>query len=215
MNADDMNTSNHYARRINWTLTLFLSLSAQQSYCQQYSVIKINALGVATHRLGVAIEYSFKEKMSAQLMFESGQYAQQDDWTTGGDNYKVSGYSIIPEIRFYPFRGLQKSPEGLFAGLSFRYLRFTEQYLQHYGGGLAYLNLGTLTNLGLDLGYKYSTGKFWIEFLVGYGVKGSLTYDYPANSNFIPSSYSNDVFLKEANKFVRAELSLGYVLSRK
>ena len=175
-------------------------------------MLKINALGAVTNRLGIAIEHSFKTKMSAQLMFESGLYAQQNEWAIGGDNYKVSGYSIIPEIRFYPFRGIQNSHEGLFAGLSFRYLRFTEQDLRHYGGGLAYLNIGTLTNLGLDLGYKYSSKKFWMEFLVGYGVKGSLHYDYPANANFIPPNYTNDVFLKEAYKFIRAELSIGYVL---
>src|SRR6478736_6354696 len=83
----------------------------QIPHSQQYSVLKINVLGVFTKRLGIAVEHSFGKKFSGQLMFESGQYAKLDA-SAIGDNYKVSGYSIIPEIRIYPFREIQKSTEG-------------------------------------------------------------------------------------------------------
>jgi outer membrane receptor protein involved in Fe transport len=97
-------------------------------------------------------------------------------------------------------------------GLAYRYLRFTEQDIPYYPG-FTYINIGTLTNLGFDLGYKYSPKKFWVEFLVGYGVKVGLDYDYPNNSSLIPATYTNDVFLNDANKFIRGELSVGYILN--
>jgi hypothetical protein len=166
----------------------------------------------ANSRIDIAFETSLSKKISAQIKVQSGNFAHQNKTPTTGE-YNVSGYGFIPEIRLHPFRAGQASEGKFFVGMDFRYLRFSEQYVDRNQSTSAHINLGTLVNCGLEVGYKQSYKRLWVEMLVGYGV-GSIKNDYDSNSHSIPPGYTDNLFLKNEKKFARWELSIGCILGK-
>jgi len=195
-------------------LTFLVSISSWNSYAQTYTVSKTNVIGLVSNRLGITLEQTVFKKWSAQLMFESGQFGLHDDRSLGGDMYKSSGYGFAPEIRYYPYRGNKKVSIGVFTGLSFRFLKFKEQYMLYYST-VPRVNTGTLTNFGFDVGVKISQKRFWAELLLGYGVQNGLDYDNSNHNAIVPNNYTHDLFLDKQSRFLRTELSIGYILRQK
>lgn len=199
---------------VNFLAAVLLILYSTSSHAQQYSILKLNVAGLASNKLSIAYEQTLFKKISAQVTYQSGIFGRQGQTFSGGE-YKVTGHGIVPEIRFYPFKGEKGLPAGsFFVGMDFRYLRFNEQYIGQNQNPIAYVNLGTLYNYGVEAGYKHSYKRLWVELLIGYG-NGKVTNDYNSNSNLIPANYTQNFFLKNENRFMRWELSVGFIISKK
>ncbi|MBS1506105.1 MAG: DUF3575 domain-containing protein [Bacteroidetes bacterium] len=199
---------------VNFFLAVVSVLFSNPSHAQQYSILKLNVAGLASNKLSIAYERTIFKKVSAQVTYQSGVFGRQGQTFSGGE-YKVTGHGIIPEVRFYPFKGEKGMPAGsLFVGIDFRYLRFNEQYIYQNQNPVAFVNLGTLYNYGVEAGYKHSYKRLWVEMLVGYGF-GKVTNDYSSNSNLIPTNYTQNFFLKNENRFMRWELSVGFIISKR
>jgi hypothetical protein len=199
---------------VNFCVLLMLLSFSTKVLAQQYSILKFNVAALASNKLSIAYERTISKKVSAQVMYQSGVFGHQGQTFTGGE-YKVTGHGIVPEIRYYPFRGDKGLPAGsLFFGMDFRYLRFNEQYRDQNQNAIAYVNLGTLYNYGVEAGYKHSYKRLWVEMLFGYGF-GTVTNDYKYNSTLIPNNYTQNFFLRNENKFLRFEFSIGFIVGRK
>lgn len=196
--------------RVCCELVLILLISGYVCSGQQYSVLKADIFGPFQDRFGIAYERSIGNVLSAQLKYEWGIYG--DYPLLFGETYRASGHGIIPEIRYYP-TGSRKQNIQPFIAAGLRYLRFIEEYQFYSSPDFAYVNFGSVMNAGLNIGCRFRYHRLWSELLVGRGIGGEQ-YKYSGISNFIPKLLSNEVFLSDARKFYRLEISLGYVFGK-
>jgi len=191
-------------------LTSAFLLVSVLSYGQSYSVLKTDIIGPIRGHFNVTYEHSVGKIFAAQLTTEWGNYGEAYD--LGGAHYKATGYGIIPEVRLYPFRAANSWKIQPFVGVDYRYLRFYEAY--ETSSTFAYMNSGSLQNIGLVGGGRFKYKRLWVELLMGGGIASSATSDYSQNAFFVPRDLSYEAFLQYEEKYLRVELSIGYFFEK-
>lgn len=165
----------------------------------QYNVIGVDLAGSLRGKYSLTIERSFSDKITGRILIESGVYKKMSP--TPNDKYRMTGFGVIPEVRYYLFSGKRIAPKGLFAGAAVRYARFEESYNQISQNG-------NIINAGLDLGYKFIYKHFSVEALFGANVGRISTGDKFAEAS-VPMFYA--AVKDDEKKFLRGEILIGYV----
>lgn len=127
-------------------------------------------------------------------------------------DYRITGWGVIPEIRYYPFNK-KPLPQGFLVGL-YCGLTFLKEKYRGDPGRQGYTQSvqtkGFMLNPGISVGYKFFLGKhFFLEPLVGFALT-HISWNTPNDRNRIPESYKN---INHLPGFYRAELNLGIVIS--
>ncbi len=196
---------------IHYKILFFLCLSGNMCFGQSVGVLKTDIIGPLSGHFGVGYEHNLGKIFSAQLTYEWGKYGGASDFN--GDQYKAKGHGVIAEGRYYPFRARKKWMLQPFIGMDYRYLRFYEVY--ETSSTFAYINPGTLQNMGLVAGGRLQYKRLCVELLFGTGVSLSTKFDYSQNSYYIPPTFTNGAFLQYEEKFYRTELSIGYFFGKR
>ncbi len=179
----------------------------------QYNAIHFDLVGVTPAIDGgvlrVGYERTFGSKFSARLSFETGVYRKglQTIGPLSEQVYSVEGWGIMPELRFYPFTNNFYAPEGLFAGVHYRYRSVEEKYTENTN----IKTKGIAHNAGLFVGYKYVYNNFGFEALVGMG-GATGTYNTPNDRALISDEFRTE--LNDLNNAARLEVSVSYVFPK-
>jgi hypothetical protein len=179
----------------------------------QYNVVKVDVVSLAAFQFfHPSFERSFGN-FSAGISYENGIYDKGTVADANGfeeDVYKIKGWGICPEIRYYPFHKIKLPPFGFFFGPYYTY-RSAEEHYNDKG-----LNVKTKVNswnAGLCTGYKSSFGgRIIFEALVGGGMAGGK-FDEPNNRIMIDPFYKVDD-LDAFNRSIRAEISIGIIFPK-
>lgn len=131
----------------------------------QYNVVKVDGLSLLFPNPRVfrpSYERSVGRHFSFLATFETGRYDLGEASAGGGMNmitvYEVTGWGIMPEVRYYPFTGGRKvAPVGFFIGLHYRYKFLKEDYNEY---GIHVTSRGHSHDLGVNAGYKLRAGRF-------------------------------------------------------
>src|SRR5438045_2533697 len=102
---------------------LFASVCIANAFAQQ-NIIKLNGLALLTTNLSFQYERSLNGKSSFALGFSylpqrgSPSFATSKDNSHNADDFKLGGFAITPEYRYY-FKG--DGPKGLYLAGYYRY----------------------------------------------------------------------------------------------
>ena len=174
----------------------------------QYNVIKIDGLGALTNQIfRPSFERTFKN-FSALISYESGLYENATN-KNGDEFYKINGWGIIPEIRYYPAHSNKIPPFGFFIGSYFTHKYISEWY---HDNGYEFTTIGREWNWGICTGYKYGGKKISVEIMYGAGVAGG-SFDLPNHREVIDPLYKADD-LNALYRSMRAEVSVGFVFPK-
>lgn len=178
----------------------FCSISAAQN-----NVIKTDLIRPLRSQYSLAYERKLGSFLSVQLGVEAGDYATTS--LNGFTDYTLSGFGVIPEVRWYPFNKRRGAPLGFFTGIAFRYASFKEEYYADpFSGAFKDTNEGNVFNYGIDAGYKFRARRIAIEILGGLS-GGTLSNFDEVKSARIPYSHLHE----DEKHFYRIELSVGYL----
>lgn len=164
----------------------------------------------------VYYEYAISRKLSVQLGLETGTYVEHINWypTDSGrlnkNEYRVKGYGISPELKYYPFNKV-KSARGLFAGIYYRYRSINENEFDYTDHNM---KKGTVEDYGVSLGYKLIWGICIIEPLVGYG---SSSTEWENKNKYYPINEEiKHLSTNSYNQFgdLRYELNVGFTFGK-
>jgi hypothetical protein len=215
-----------------WRIRMYLSivrnivilmLLSSASSGQMYYVVKLDVVGLPSDLRVIrpSIETTITHNITALLYYENGKYAtgttQQGTSGTPHEVYKLTGWGLMPELRYYIFSKNNKAPYGFFAEAFFRFRKVEEKYdgedKTTYNGSssqkkIHILTYGTAYNDGVDIGYKWARGNLIAELLAGYGVAWGK-WEEENDRNQIPEFYK--VNLSDATNALRYEISIGLI----
>ena len=169
----------------------------------QTHVLKSDLVRPIRGLFSIGYERRLNDLFSVQLGVDGGRYQEGSKFFD--KDYKLKGFSFIPEFRVYPFQGSRKAPLGVFIGGAFRYAFMKEEMYDPFAS-VSRTNSGHIYNYGLELGYKYQIQKLVLEVLGGFG-GGRVR-------NFQPLPYQLWVYQEirnEETEFYRLELSFGFI----
>lgn len=139
-------------------LFLLCCLGAGKAHAQNL-VIKTNALGWAATAMNVGVEGRFNNHLTGELSVYYNPF-------TYGDNKKISGLAIQPELRYWFCIPYYKHFIGLHA-----------MYADYNVGWTKYRYQGNLFGAGLSYGYQMILAPRWnLEFNIGLGY-ARMNYD--------------------------------------
>jgi hypothetical protein len=159
------------------------------------------------YHIDIMYERALMSKMSVCVTMETGLYFYSShtiinvNRTSKLEEMQQSGYSIMPELRFYPFTTKFPAPRGFFLGAFARYYVITESYVSKTE---SIENHGSALGGGINLGYKFSMNQAFFEPLIGYGFGSAQGIGKDVR---IPNDMQNDQVWP---LFLRAELRLGF-----
>lgn len=161
-----------YLRR-KFFLFILVNLFAFPSF-SQYNVVRADVFGLLSNLpvVRIAYERSLTKAFSVGLGFEAGKYASTSTGSLGGpmiETYKVTGWGLVPEIRFYPFNSYKPAPAGFFIGSHYRFRSLKESSDILQGKEIP---RGTAYNFGVNAGYKIRISQFIMDIVLGYGPSG-------------------------------------------
>ena len=184
--------------------SLFFLLFYNNSVYAQKNIIKVDLYGttiMAFSRLWqprVSYERVLSKDFSIQLTIEKGKYTYIDGATK---IYDITGYGIMPEVKFYPFIQKKQAPLGLFFSLDYRYFYFEEH---HYKKPYEFTNHGNAHNLGFNVGFKHGSG-FSLEYVAGLGMLFG-NWNYLAQKEFVPA---DELHSLDPQLTLRLEVNVG------
>lgn len=187
-------------------MALVLMVITATSAFSQYTVAKIDGLGLIQKRLYVGVEQSFFKQASIGLAYESIEYAAAT--ASGGGEYELQAKGIVPEIRYYPFHKRKTAPLGFFAGPRFRFSTLTESYSPS-----DLKRTARLVNYSLITGYKFNYKFFVAEALLSYG-GGSIEKEFMEADRSGFSNMIDDNTFSDIKRNARLEISLGMVFPK-
>jgi len=174
----------------------------------QDNFIRIDLVSpVASRKFGLGYERSNVPGRSIIFNIDFNRYMHDEQLENNQPFWEknLTGYSIFPEYRFYPFsNSFNQRPQGLFYGVYTRFMNLF--YMQDYDiehEKIGYKDIkehAYIYGLGATFGYKYRKmdGRFYFETLVGAG------WGYSTLKNFHLDSFPDESLLW------RYELSVGY-----
>jgi len=168
-----------------------------------------------------SLEVNVLKNITAGLYFEKAKYANGTESTgfggSGKEIYKLTGWGIMPEVRFYPFTKKRTAPYGFFGGLYIRYRKLTERFdgvPDNSGFGNHKIHIetsATAFNNGIAIGYKFIYDVLLAEATVGYGAAWG-TWENPDERKEIPKFYKTE--LSGFENALRFEISVGLVFPK-
>jgi len=177
----------------------------------QSNAIKTDVVRPFAGRYVLAYERTTKVGVAFQLGIETGRYSKGT--INGKTDYLLTGVSVVPELRYYPFLKNGNVFPGFFIGEAVRLSSYKEQYNDLFTGGAYKVKArSNVTSFSLEVGYKVTRGNFCSEFAAGQAVISEAHYD--VNRSRIPTTYT-DQLSKGDNKFYRFRILVGYVFPRK
>jgi hypothetical protein len=176
-------------------ITLTLSCLIFTIVTAQENIVKINALALGLSNVSLQYERSLNGNSSVALgvsyLPQRGLpgFATPDDDTHNADDFKLGGFAVTPEYRYY-FKG--NGPKGLYLAGYFRYSKYkTDDYEFSYDksdgttGKSIYSGDFKTTVVGLMLGSQFLLGENWTLdwWIIGAGF-GSQKGEYTATGTF-------------------------------
>ncbi len=205
-----------------YILLLLISITSTIAY-SQYTAIGFDVPGALFSRFHPSIEHSLNKNFTIGLNYDRGIYAEgtTGDFSSQTKIYEVNGWSIMPEVRYYPFTQKKIAPRGFSMGLYYRYGSYRETYtgedytqasqaFQNPGNQPPNANVitdGSTSVFGISLGYKLNFGPFILEPLVGFGTVAG-EWSTPNDRNKIDPFFKDD--LSSFGYSGRIELKLGF-----
>jgi hypothetical protein len=187
---------------------VLIVLSLAKVFSQDY-FIRVDLIGpLATQKFNTGFEINISDSRAFIINADLGRYMHDAQSMNGQPfwNKSLTGFSIFPEYRFYPFsNSFNQRPQGMFYGLYARYMNLFymldyEKVYEIQQGKQDITETAHLFGLGTDIGYKLRKmdGRFYFEILAGLG------WGYSTLKNFKYDSFPNESLLW------RYELSVGY-----
>jgi hypothetical protein len=209
----------------NFAFVVFILLS--HADFSQYLTTKIDLFGLLSPKLRVirpSVEFAFSKHFSAGIVYENGKYNYgtfESTHVPEREVYNITGWGIMPELRYYPFTRKRSAPFGFFIGTHFRYRQLVEKYtgidvLANPGSSVQYIytnfnTKATAYNYGVHFGYKANIHIFSFETLLGFGgAKGQ--WETPNDRDHLDETFRTD--LSDFGQSLRLEISLGITLPK-
>lgn len=187
-------------------MALVVVLIASTSAFSQYTVVKVDGLGLIQKRLYAGVEQSFLKQFSVGLAYEDVEYGSAT--ATGGGDYELQAKGVIPEVRYYAFHKRKTAPLGFFVGPRFRFSTLTETYSPN-----SLERKAKLINYGLITGYKFNYKMFVGEAVVSYG-GGSIEDGFVDADRAAFRTLVDDEIFDDIKRNARLELSIGVVFPK-
>jgi hypothetical protein len=197
----------YYQLRWAFMITMLILLPPSPSRAQHNAALKAYTFGAVYGLYSVGYEQAFNKHVSADLSLQGGHYI--DVHPTRSEGYKVTGLGAIGSFRYYPFTKKVFAPQGFFGYSAFRYVDFTEAFLNNASGD-HYKVGGKIINVGFGMGYKFVYRRLGLEALVGWGA-GRLKSDDDEYRNDIPEFHRKSI--EEQKHFPQLDLALCYMFS--
>lgn len=168
------------------------------------SVVKLNVSQLGLRNISFQYEYAFHKHLSGAMGMNvflkrpsPGFFTKEDPTGEGLRNTQIKGFSITPELRYYPMANDEhRAPQGFYLAAYYRYSKYTytSGYVENFTNGKTYSYdlLATYKGgtCGAMIGYQWLIGKhFSIDWWIIGGGIGKANFSMEATGKgFVMSS---------------------------